>query len=285
MAPCPAARTRAPTSRTPPTSIESGHVIGRFDQSNDQRTQYLTQDYALAYRRTGEAKQRAFSTEARFTRGGRHDPNDDVRQRRSGQRRDERPGRSRPSTISRTCRCRRGACRPTTPSRSAENPAPSSSPDSRSSSVGPTTISPPRPRLGVRCVSTAGRSWNGIRLPRADQRGVRAPDAADRQAPSAGGTARGAGDDGALARRHARRRSIRESLSERDFIVRRDSDTSGEDQLLTTDYATRSVSARSGGVSRRRDARFSVAMRSCGPNTPTRSRWDYRRRADGDRFS
>ena len=47
---------------------QSGQIIGRFDQSNDQRTRYLTQDYALAYRRTGEAKQRAFSTEARFTR-------------------------------------------------------------------------------------------------------------------------------------------------------------------------------------------------------------------------
>lgn len=49
---------------------QSGQIIGRFDQSNDQRTRYLTQDYALAFRRTGDAKQRAFSTEARFTQAG-----------------------------------------------------------------------------------------------------------------------------------------------------------------------------------------------------------------------
>ena len=44
-----------------------GTVIGRFNQANDQRTAYLTQDYALAYRHTGEANERAFSTQARFT--------------------------------------------------------------------------------------------------------------------------------------------------------------------------------------------------------------------------
>jgi len=47
---------------------DTGAVIGRFNQANGQHTQYVTQDYALAFRRTGDAKARAFSTEARITR-------------------------------------------------------------------------------------------------------------------------------------------------------------------------------------------------------------------------
>lgn len=45
-----------------------GVVIGRFAQANNQHTQYVTQDYAVAFRHTGDAKERAFSTEARLTR-------------------------------------------------------------------------------------------------------------------------------------------------------------------------------------------------------------------------
>lgn len=44
-----------------------GAVIGVFDQSNDQHSHYLMQDYAVAYRRTGDATQRALSTEVRVT--------------------------------------------------------------------------------------------------------------------------------------------------------------------------------------------------------------------------
>ena len=45
---------------------EMGDVIGRSAQGNDQFTRYVTQDYALGFHRTGEANDRAFSTEVRF---------------------------------------------------------------------------------------------------------------------------------------------------------------------------------------------------------------------------
>ncbi|HTE43744.1 MAG TPA: TonB-dependent receptor [Gemmatimonadaceae bacterium] len=46
---------------------EDGDVIGLFNQSNVQSDHYFTQDYDLAYRRTGEANQRTFSSEFRLT--------------------------------------------------------------------------------------------------------------------------------------------------------------------------------------------------------------------------
>lgn len=46
---------------------QTGNVIGRFDQTNDLSSRYFTQDYAMAYRRTGDPGTRLFSTELHVT--------------------------------------------------------------------------------------------------------------------------------------------------------------------------------------------------------------------------
>jgi ferric enterobactin receptor len=46
-----------------------GDTIGRFDQFNDALWRSVFQDYAVAFRRTGDAKATTFSTELRFSHG------------------------------------------------------------------------------------------------------------------------------------------------------------------------------------------------------------------------
>jgi outer membrane receptor protein involved in Fe transport len=46
-----------------------GDTIGRFDQFNDALWRSVFQDYAVAFRRTGDAKATTFSTELRFSQG------------------------------------------------------------------------------------------------------------------------------------------------------------------------------------------------------------------------
>ena len=56
------------TTCCPPIDLdERGEVIGLFNQSSDLSSHYFTQDYDLAYRRTGDATQRTFSSELRVT--------------------------------------------------------------------------------------------------------------------------------------------------------------------------------------------------------------------------
>ena len=48
----------------------SGSVIGLFNQFSNQDFHFRSQDYAVAYRRTGDPKATTFSTEGRYTRNG-----------------------------------------------------------------------------------------------------------------------------------------------------------------------------------------------------------------------
>ncbi|MFL5562780.1 MAG: TonB-dependent receptor domain-containing protein [Gemmatimonadaceae bacterium] len=48
----------------------SGSVIGSFNQFSNQAFHSLSQDYALAFRRTGDPKATTYSTELRYTRNG-----------------------------------------------------------------------------------------------------------------------------------------------------------------------------------------------------------------------
>jgi outer membrane cobalamin receptor len=55
---------------------ESRAVIGLFDQFSNQVSHDLTQDYTVAYRRTGKPDAKTFSTELRFTHNGSSNEND-----------------------------------------------------------------------------------------------------------------------------------------------------------------------------------------------------------------
>ena len=48
----------------------SGTPIGLFDQFSNQRFHFVSQDYAVAYRRTGDPKATTYSTELRYTQNG-----------------------------------------------------------------------------------------------------------------------------------------------------------------------------------------------------------------------
>lgn len=50
---------------------QSGAVIGQFNQFSDQKMHDMSQDYSLAYRRTGDPKSTTWSTELRYTGNGR----------------------------------------------------------------------------------------------------------------------------------------------------------------------------------------------------------------------